>query len=382
MARLLLVLLLVLSAVPVPAEELQTVTVRPGDTLWSISNTYLKDPKRWNELLKYNRLPAADPSIALPGMQLKIPVRLIKEQYRAAKLVYFLNDVLLRRSGISDWKGVAMDMDLYKDDTLRTQAAARADVRFFTGQVLNLYPNSMAVLRPPEDKNTDVKLLAGAMRGLRSRVVTPGARITPKTRDTEFGARITDDLTTMVQVYKGKADVEAQGKHVEVPAGFASEVKMDNAPSRPVKLPPMPELEEGSLTRLAAGSSARLSSHGGVVSLTDVRPPKAGAVPAALPREASGSSRLPAQDAKAMEAGDIVKMISVGNPVQAYHLQVSRTPAFTSTVLDKEYQSYDTINLNSVLPPGEYYMRVALVDLLGFEGKFSAPRPIKVGAGR
>lgn len=382
MVRLLLVLLLVLSAASVSAEELQTVTVRPGDTLWSISNTYLKDPKRWNELLKYNRLPSADPSIALPGMQLKIPVRLIKEQYRAAKLVYFLNDVLFRRSGVSDWKGVAMNMDLYKDDTLRTQAAARADVKFFTGQVLNLYPNSMAVLRPPEDKDTDVRLLAGAMRGRRSRVVTPGARITPKTRDTEFGARITDDLTTMVQVYKGKADVEAQGKHVEVPAGFASEVKIDRAPSRPVKLPPMPELEEGSRTRLSGGSTARLSSDGGVVSLTDVRSPKAGAVSAALPREASGSSRLSAQDAKVMEAGDIVKMISVGNPVQAYHLQVSKTPAFTSTVLDKEYQSYDKINLNSVLPPGEYYMRVALIDLLGFEGKFSAPRPIKVGAGR
>ncbi len=382
MEKILLGLLLAFSAASVSAEELQTVTVRPGDTLWSISNTYLKDPKRWNELLKYNRLPSADPSIALPGMQLRIPVRLIKEQYRAARLVYFLNDVLFRRSGVSDWKGVAMNMDLYKDDTLRTQAAARADVRFYTGQVLNLYPNSMAVLRPPEDKDTDVKLLAGAMRGLRSRVITPGARITPKTRDTEFGARITDDLTTMVQVYRGKADVEAQGRHVEVPAGFASEVKMDMAPSRPVKLPPMPELEDGSRTGLAAGSAARLSSEGGVVSLTDVRAPKAGAVSEALPRRTSGSSGLPAQDAKGMDPGDIVKMVSVGNPVQAYHLQVSRTPAFTSTVLDKEYQSYDKIDLNSVLPPGEYYMRVALIDLLGFEGKFSAPRPIRVGAGR
>ncbi len=60
------------------AEELQTIVVKPGDTLWSISNTYLKDPKRWNELLKYNRLPAADPSIALPGMPLKVPVNLLK----------------------------------------------------------------------------------------------------------------------------------------------------------------------------------------------------------------------------------------------------------------------------------------------------------------
>jgi hypothetical protein len=31
-------------AAPARAEELQTVVVRPGDTLWGISNTYLKTP--------------------------------------------------------------------------------------------------------------------------------------------------------------------------------------------------------------------------------------------------------------------------------------------------------------------------------------------------
>ena len=363
------------------AEELQTIVVRPGDTLWSLSNTYLKDPTRWNELLKYNRLPSSDPSIALPGMPLKVPVRLIKEQYRAAKLVYYVNEVLFRRTGVTDWKGVAMKMDLFKSDTLRTRVNARADVKFYTGEVLNLYPNSIAVLRPPGKKNTDVELLAGEMRGLRSRVVTASARITPKTKDTEFGAKLKDDLTTLVQVYKGKADVEAQGKTVEVQAGFAAEVKMDMPPSDPVKLPPLPELEQ-SQTALAASGAPRLRTENGVISLGMKKDVKVAGPTANLPKDKDLTKNIPNAgnlDAKEIDASEIVKMLSVANPVQSYHLQVSKDQTFATTVLDRTYDAFDKIDLNDTLPAGNYYMRVALIDLLGFEGKFSAPRPVKVG---
>ena len=374
-------LLLCFQARPAAAEELQTIVVRPGDTLWSISNTYLKDPTRWNELLKYNRLPSSDPSIALPGMPLKVPTRLIKEQYRAAKLVYYLNEVLFRRTGVSDWNGVAMKMDLFKNDTLRTRVNARADVKFYTGEVLNLYPNSIAVLRPPGKKNIDVELLAGEMRGLRSRVVTASARITPKTKDTEFGARLKDDLTTLVQVYKGRADVEAQGKTVEVAAGFAAEVKMDMPPSEPVKLPPLPELE-ATQTSLAASGAPRLRTDGGVVSLGMKKDVKISGPTASLPKNGDLTKNVPTAgnaDDKAIDASEIVKMLSVANPVQSYHLQVSRDQAFSNLLIDKSYDAFQTIDLNDLVPAGKYYMRVALVDLLGFEGKFSSPRQITVG---
>ncbi|MDD2806322.1 MAG: LysM peptidoglycan-binding domain-containing protein [Elusimicrobiales bacterium] len=362
------------------AEELQTIIVKPGDTLWSISNTYLKDPKKWNEILKYNRLPSADPSIALPGMPLKVPVNLIKEQYRAARLVYFINEVMTRKSGGADWKGVSGGMDLYKGDTLRTRVDARADVKFYTGEILNLFPNSIAVLRPPNDKNTDVRLMAGEMRGLRSRVVTPSSRITPKTKDTEFGAKIREDLTTVVQVFKGRADVEAGGKTVEVPAGFASEVKMDMAPSKPVKLPPLPQLAEGSQTALANGAAAQFRSEGGVVSLGNLgKGPKAGTGVKPPQGELPKGANVPDLNDKALDTAEVVKMLSVGSPVQSYHLQVSKDQTFTTTALDKTYDAFDKIDLNETLPAGNYYMRVALIDLLGFEGKFSAPRPVRVG---
>lgn len=371
--------LLLLLAAAVSAEELQTIVVKPGDTLWSISSTYLKDPQKWNEILKYNKLPSADPSIALPGMPLRVPVRLIKEQYRAAKLVYFVNEVLYRRTGASDWQGVAEKMDLFKSDTVRTRVDARADIKFYTGEILNLFPNSIAVLRPPGKKNTDVELLAGELRGVRSRVVTASARITPKTKDTEFGAKLREDLTTVVQVYKGKADVEAQGKTVEVAEGFAAEVKMDMPPSDPVKLPPLPQLDQ-TQTTLTASAGPQLRSVGGKISLTNMK--NTGKAPgAALPGDKDLTKGVPSAgsiNAKDIDTNEIVKMLSVANPVQSYHLQVSKTQAFTSLLVDKNYDAFDTIDLNSLIPPGEYYMRVALVDLLGFEGKFSAPRQITV----
>lgn len=367
------------------AEELQNVVVRPGDTLWSIANTYLKDPRKWNEILKYNRLPSSDPSIAMPGMVMKVPVSLIKEQYRAASLVYYINDVLLRKSGSADWKAVVLNMNLFRSDTLRTTADARADVKFYTGEVLNLYPNSIAVLRPP-DKKADVELLAGEMRGLRSRVITASARITPRTKDTEFGARIKEDLTTLVQVYKGRAAVEAQGKVVEVPEGFASEVKVDMPPSQPVKLPPLPEFEGGGSAGLAKTGTPQIKMDSGRLSLNmklsaSGRAAQAGRISGSGVDE-KGLPEIGDANAKGIDANEIAKLISVANPVQSYHLQIARDQNFSNLVLNRNYDAFDEIDLTELLSPGAYWMRVSYVDLLGFEGKFNAARQITVGKKR
>jgi hypothetical protein len=367
------------------SEELQNIIVKPGDTLWSISSVYLKDPTKWHQFLKYNRLPSSDPSLALPGMTLKVPVNLVKEQYRAAKLVYFINNVLLRKSGAADWAAVVMSMDLFKSDTLRTTVDARADVKFYTGEILNLYPNSIAVLRPP-DKKADVELLSGEMRGVRSRVITASARITPRTKDTEFQARIKDDLSTLVQVYKGRAAVEAQGRVVEVSEGFASEVKMDMPPSQPVKLPPLPEFRESGRPKPGKTGAPQIKMEGNVLSLDLKRPAKTAAgegerlqVPGAEAKSAPGIGDLNDKEA---DSGELTKLISVANAVQAYRLQVSRDQNFAGIALDRQYDAFDTIDLTDLLPPGNYWMRVSYIDLLGFEGKFNSARRITVGRKR
>ena len=93
-----LALIFTLSARSIFAEEeLQEITVKDGDTLWGIANTYLNDPKKWPAILKYNQLPLTDPNAAIPGMKLKVPVLLIKEELRKAYLIFVRNDVRCRR---------------------------------------------------------------------------------------------------------------------------------------------------------------------------------------------------------------------------------------------------------------------------------------------
>src|SRR5437868_4721891 len=113
--------------------SLQEVTVKEGDTLWGIANIYLKDPKRWPDILTYNKMPLTDPSAALPGMTLKIPVTLIKEELRKAVLFFLKNDVRYRKPRESAWQKADKNTELYNDYGLRTFGESEAHVRFFSG---------------------------------------------------------------------------------------------------------------------------------------------------------------------------------------------------------------------------------------------------------
>jgi hypothetical protein len=328
----------------------QTIVVKPGETLWGIAQRYLKNPKRWNELLSYNELPTRDPTVALPGMTLRVPVEMVKEQMRAADLVEIRKEVLARRRETADWNPARLHMELYPDDGVRTTAAAEAKVRFFGGEVLSLGENSMVILSPPR-RESDLKLLKGEVRGRKARVLTASALIVPKSDDASFSARVKDDLTTLVQVYAGKAAVQAQGQTVELKAGFASEVKLDKPPSDPIPLPELPAFS---------------ASSGGA----------ANAGPAMVLEGTNLSLKLPQQAAEKGEAnGGVVKAVALGAPIQAFHIQVATDRDFSHIAIDRKESALQTLNLENLpLPPGVVWWRVAMIDLLGFEGPWSAPR--------
>ncbi len=348
----------------------QEVTVRPGDTLWAIANRYLKDPTRWNEILKHNTLPSSDPTVALPGLVLRVPVSLIKENMLAASLVYTINEVLARKRQTPEWKAAVLKMQLFRDDGLRTLKASRARVRFVNGELLNLDENSMAILKP-KNSNADLELRRGEIHAGASRVITPAARITPKLKGTRYSAKVREDLSTSVQVYTGAADVEGQGKVVEVRAGHGTEISLNRPPIEPVALPRTAEFME------------RMS--GGDVFAAKVLPPvKATLAEAERERVLAGavpnwSTLLSADDPRDIEQIRFdLKALQVGIPVAAYHVQVAKTPDFTSLVVQKTFEADERVELG--LPAGRYWVRVAIVDLLGAKGGFSEPRQYLVGA--
>ncbi|MBI4350363.1 MAG: hypothetical protein HY550_02885 [Elusimicrobia bacterium] len=262
-----------------------------------------------------------------------------------AKLVRLTNDVLFRRTGSSDWGKAGPLMDLFTRDTVYTMAASRAEIRFRTGELLALAPNTLIVLRPPGKKEADAEMVAGELLGRRTRIITRNAVILPKTADAEFSARLKEDLTTVVRVTRGVAEVEAQGKKVEVRKGYYTEVKPDMAPSPPVELPARPK----------TGPQA-------AVAVPDGAPPAADAEPPPVTE----------YDFLPPDALDSVETHT------GYRLQVAKDRDFGVIVLDGTYGISERPDLEKLLQPGDYYMRAAKIDLLGYKGKFSAPKRIRI----
>jgi hypothetical protein len=334
----------------------QDVVVRPGDTLWSIAHKYLKDPARWDEIAKYNRLPTADATVALPGMTLRVPVKLIKSGLRAAHLVYEVNRVLHRRRDTADWRESRMGLELFAGDSLRTLEDSRARVKFLNKELLSLEPDSMAEIKPA-DPDADVVLKSGSLFAGHSRVATSSARVTPRTRETRFSASIEPDLTTRVEVYKGVAAVDAQGSEVDVPAGMQTRVRPGLAPEIPRLLENAPALEA------RAQEFASAAAVGG------------GAAP--HPR-ADEAAPTPSIDAATLR-GDI-DSLSVGVPILGYHVQAASDRQFKDVVFNRKYENGERFSPGDAgLAPGAYWWRLAVVDLLGTEGPFSEPRYYTVG---
>jgi hypothetical protein len=359
-----LALALALGAAAQDEPVFQKVTVKPGDTLWGIANSYLKDPRKWDEILKHNTLPSSDPTVALPGMTLKVPLKLIKEELRAAHLVHRSNRVDFRRKETADWKTALENMELFKGDTLRTMDDARARVKFLSAEMLSVDPNSLVIIKPPARADFDIELKTGSIFTGKSRVITASARITPKTSDTQYSTRIEPDFTTKVAVHKGLAAVEAEGRSVDVRAGMATEVRMGMAPSAPRKIPDLPEFE------------ARAAEFNG-------QPIRRAAVLAGggVAAEGAAAEQLErAPDASSLR-GEITSL-RVGIPISGYRVQASLRQDFERVTFDKTFDSEERFEARyEKIPPGVYWFRIALIDLLGTQEKWAPPRLFSIGAG-
>lgn len=334
------------------SEVLQEITVKEGDTLWSVANYYLKDPQRWPEILKYNSLPSSDYNVILPGMKLKVPIILIKENLRAAHLMYALNDVRYRRRSQAEWQKAWIDMELYNEDGLRTLQQSKAKVKFSSGETLAMDENSLIILKP-EQKQEEINLLSGAVRTSKTKVLANSSviapRIEPKGIAPDFKTKLKEDKTTLVEVYEGIVDVTAQGKTVTLTKGFGTEVKFKQAPSSPRLLPPSPEMSVAAPANIPEPSQKVLTDS---LELNIKQP------------------FLSSQNKNKTSAQIISQAIN------KYHLQISTSINFVNVLIDEinPISGKVTINFKKTnLGDGIYYYHLSYVDDLGFEGQFSSP---------
>ncbi len=340
---------LFLSIASVAAEEaLQEITVNPGDTMWSIANKYLKDPQKWPEIVKYNKLPTADPTLALPGSKIKVPVLLIKEEYQNAQLLSTILEVRYKRKGQEEWHEAQADMTLKYEDSLRTMKGGQARVRFPTKEIVQINENSYVVLKP-EKILQEIQLLQGDVRAARAKVIMPsGAVVLPKGGNSDYQAKIREDKTEVVFVYKGKVDVSAQGKTITVPEGFGTQVPKSAPPLPPQPLSSFKDFNPTEMTTNAPDFLKVDPTKNVVV----VKPPS--------PSTKDGGAR-----SKAVVAKDLLAN---------YHLQVSKDEKFSQIVYETTQPTGKPFDLKKQpFPDGSYYMRVAFIDALGVQGAYSVP---------
>jgi hypothetical protein len=358
-----------------PAEALQEITVREGDTLWSISQYFLKDPKRWPDLLRYNPQLTRDPMVALPGIKLRVPVALIKESLRTAEIIYIHKDVRYRRSASSEWQPARLNTKLVKDDGVRTLPESAARIQFPTGEVVKMSENSLVIVRPEKGQDA-LELLSGNVSASQSRVITAGgAVVEPKGPAVNYSARIKADRSELVLVFKGEVDVTAHGKTVRVAEGFGSEIKPLMPPAEPIPLPQIPGVPsfQGGSTRLNEVAVKAVKEMEGLFLSVDLPSLSAPTPAAAAPNAAPGTV--------AASASGEGRARSVSRPavLKGYHLQVDDRDDFENPLHDKVYPLSEKLNLRALgLTDGRFYWRIAFVDALGLESPFSVPQPFEI----
>lgn len=349
-------LMLLQAQEPKARVEFQNIVVRPGDTLWSISNTYLKDPSKWDEILKHNKLPSSDPTVALPGMTLRIPIRLIKEELIAARLVKRVNEVVVRRKDTVKWDPAKEQMQLYRGDALRTLKEAHARVQFLDLDLFSLNPNSLAIIKPPNQKKFDIELTQGGVYAGNKKVFALGAEIIPLSKNTKFSATVRENQSTVVEVYAGKADVMAAGETVRVEAGKGTEIKLGAAPSAPLNIPDLPDFEARALQ---FDQSVRL------MRVQAVKAPEA-------------RVQISKESVAVADMGQLKldwEQMKVGIPVSGFRIQISATEDFSRLLINRVFEPDERFNSKTLgLAPGTYWGRIALIDLLDVQGEFSAPK--------
>lgn len=369
-----------LAAVPAAAQEnlcpgvrTKTVKVERGQTIYTIAGMHLKDPSKWTEILKCNRFPTSEPSTPLPGMTIHIPERLLK---RSARFIRVKNKVLMRQKGRAEWSDAQDKGQLYQNDEVRTLADSWAAVRFLDqkgreqGAAMSFAPNTMAVVRPPDQDRFDLQLRSGSTRG-RSRIVTPTAEIIPKTEDTVVDVTVEDDFTTKAYTVQGSASVKAKGKEVEIREGFGTTVLPNQAPGEAVRMPDLPAF---------AGMPTDIEAQLGIIT-SRAPPPSASFVNVELGDE-DAKKDVPELD----KVRVAIQEVSVGSAIDTVRVQVSRSGDFEAggLIWSDQFKMFEDFDLSKKartvgrLAPGVYWVRFQTTDLLGVTSPFSQAKRYRV----
>jgi len=228
-------------------------TVRPGDTLWNISQRYLIDSSYWAQVKEHNVI--KNPRHLQPGSVLKIPLTWLKEQPKSVTVLYVRGDAQVKVSDKA-WQVLQAKMSLGINSTVQTGKGAAATLEFADGTILwmqastTLVLNRVSVFGKTGMVDTHMSLKNGRIDAQVPPLRTPSSRFeitTPAAVAAVRGTQFRVNFNTMEEkmygeVTQGQIAVEAQGVERSVLAGFGVVTEQGKPPALPVQLLPAPVL--------------------------------------------------------------------------------------------------------------------------------------------
>lgn len=253
------------------------VFVGQGDTLASIAKRELGTTKFSQLLGSYNRLTPT--STLKPGDIVRIPIH-VPPRGEYAEVVFVKGELTAERDIKADAEaadrqasastaqtdGFSRDSELlqqteiisltrndkvFEGDLLKTAPTGFASIAFSSGSVVNLQPDTTAILEKLVCLESDdscvigIETLSGRVTSnIQSRdqqptdftITTPFA--SAAVRGTFFDIDASEDF--LVSVAEGAVDVQAQDTMVPVGTGFGVVVEQGSAPGEPIELMPAP----------------------------------------------------------------------------------------------------------------------------------------------
>lgn len=227
-------------------------TVRPGDTLIELAQTYLNQPNNWRALQRDNRI--ADPMAIPTGTQLRIPANLLTHAPSSAKLIAVVGDVQFRPSAQAAWHSAAVGQNLLVGAEVQTPDDGYAVVELANGtrvaiqaaslltlDTLSLYANGLMADTRLRLNQGQVGIVDNPNRQSNQnlRVITPTAQAVVRGTDFRVGV---SDKTTREETLTGAINFHAANKTVAVMQGFGTLSVDAKAPQAPIALLAAPDV--------------------------------------------------------------------------------------------------------------------------------------------
>ncbi len=237
------------------AGERQTVEiiVKAGENLYDICNVYLKNFHDWPKVAEINGL--EKPDHIFPGQKLKIPIDMLQGTTIPGVVAFVAGDVTYRERSCKQWSPVETNLRIYPGDVIRTGNSASAEIRFGDGRSVLLRQNTEFCLKESRKLSSFQQILEFLLNagkaildfrentGQKTRYIIKTPSAIAAARGTRFRTDVDISESMRCEVLKGRVDVTAQGKRVQLRRMQGTLVAKGQAPLSPVVLLQAPSVK-------------------------------------------------------------------------------------------------------------------------------------------